>query len=73
VRAGSIFSAVRIWGGLKKKAWYDCDDREPGSPVRSLARVELGRELFGVVSGKPCPLFFHTQTQSKGDSNEVPS
>ena len=26
--------------------------------MRSLVRVELGRELSGVVSGKPCPLFF---------------
>jgi uncharacterized protein YegP (UPF0339 family) len=25
--------------------------------MRSLVRVELGRELSGVVSGKPCPLF----------------
>jgi hypothetical protein len=41
--------------------------------MRSLVRVELGRELFGVVSEKPCPLFFDTQAQSKGDSDEVPS
>jgi len=33
--------------------------------MRSLVRVELGRELFGVVSEKPCPLFFDTHKHNR--------